>query len=457
MDLERGTPMRPDAIFRIYSMTKPITSVALLMLLEEGKIALDDPVSRYIPGFAKLGVFAGGNLANGFLSAPATRPMKVVDLMRHTSGLTYDFLARTNLDAAYMKLGVAQPGTEGGLTAMIAQLELLPLEFSPGDSWNYSVANDVLGYLVEKISGQSFGDFVRSRVLGPLRMTDTDFFVPAEKLDRFASCYYVKAGKLLIYDDGQKSSYAAPPKLESGGGGLAGTASDYLRFCRMLLGGGALDGVRLLSPKTIALMTMNHLPGGREMTQMMPNTATFNESGYAGVGYGLGVGVTVNLAHAALPGTVGEYSWGGAAGTYFFCDPKEDMAVVFMTQVLRPSASACGAICALWSIARWRKASPDAGKFRHCQLDRPLRGGNARPRPERAGTWWGTLFSQLVLCLAEQRDRIARCPSQRRQGEKYQPGFHHWKIAGHFDKRRRSRPPGRDDGALRRRRYDIRP
>ena len=137
-----------------------------------------------------------------------------------------------------------------------------------------------------------------------------------------------------MYDDGQKSSYAAPPKLESGGGGLAGTAGDYLRFCRMLLGGGALEDVRLLSPKTVALMTMNHLPGGREMTQMMPNTATFNESGYAGVGFGLGVGVTINLAHAALPGTVGEYSWGGAAATYFFCDPKEELAVVFMTQVL---------------------------------------------------------------------------------------------------------------------------
>jgi CubicO group peptidase (beta-lactamase class C family) len=339
MDLERNTAMREDAIFRIYSMTKPITSVALLMLLEEGKIAFDDPVHRYIPGFAKLGVFAGGNLTNGFLSAPAGRPMKVLDLMRHTSGLTYDFLARTNLDAAYSKLGVAQPHTEGGLPAMIAQLEQLPLEFSPGEAWNYSVATDVLGYLVEKISGQSFADFVRGRILRPLGMNDTDFFVPAEKRARFASCYYAKAGKLLIYDDGQKSSYATPPKLESGGGGLASTAGDYLRFCRMLLGGGALAGengdtVRLLSPKTVSLMTMNQLPGGREMTEMMPSTATFNETGYAGVGFGLGVAVTVNLAHAALPGTVGEYSWGGAASTYFFCDPREELAVVFMTQVL---------------------------------------------------------------------------------------------------------------------------
>jgi len=339
MDRERGTALRADAIFRIYSMTKPITSVALLMLLEEGKIALDDPVHRYIPGFAKLGVFAGGNLAGGFLTAPPAKPMKVVDLMRHTAGLTYGFLTRTNLDAAYAKLGVAEPHTEGGLAAMIAQLEQLPLEFAPGAAWNYSVAADVLGYLVETISGQTFADFVRGQILKPLGMRDTDFYVPPEKQDRFASCYYAKAGKLVIQDDCRKSTYAAPPKLESGGGGLVGTAGDYLRFCRMLLGGGALagengDSVRLLSPKTVALMTMNHLPGGREMTQMMPSTATFNETGYAGVGFGLGVGVTVDLVHTGLPGTVGEYSWGGAAGTYFFCDPKEDMAVVFMTQVL---------------------------------------------------------------------------------------------------------------------------
>jgi len=333
-DLERGTAMREDAIFRIYSMTKPVTSVALLLLLEEGKLALDDFVHRYIPGFEHLAVFSGGNLDVGFLSQPAARPMKVIDLMRHTAGLTYGFLGRTNLDAAYAKLKVAETDTMGGLPAMIAQLERLPLEFSPGTAWNYSVATDVLGYLVEKISGQSFGDFVRQRILTPLGMTDTDFHVPAEKQSRLASCYYAKAGKLLLYDDGQKSSYAQPPALESGGGGLAGTAADYLRFCRMLLGGGALDGVRLLSPKTVSLMTMNHLPGGREMTELMPSTTMFNESGYSGVGYGLGVAVTVNLRHAGLPGTVGEYSWGGAAGTYFFCDPKEDLAVVFMTQVL---------------------------------------------------------------------------------------------------------------------------
>ncbi len=333
-DLERNTPMRQDAIFRLYSMTKPITSVAALMLMEEGRLGLDDFVHRTIPGFEHLAVFGGGNLDSGFLSQPAARPMKVIDLMRHTSGLTYGFIGRTNLDAAYAKLKLAEPDTMGGLPAMIAQLEQLPLEFSPGTAWNYSVATDVVGYLVEKLSGQSFGDFVRSRILTPLGMNDTDFYVLSEKQARLASCYYAKAGKLLLYDDGRKSTYANPPALESGGGGLAGTAADYLRFCRMLLGGGALDGARLLSPKTVALMTMNQLPGGKEMTELMPSTTMFNESGYSGVGFGLGVAVTTNLRHTGLPGTVGEYGWGGAAGTYFFCDPKEDLAVVFMTQVL---------------------------------------------------------------------------------------------------------------------------
>ena len=334
IDLARGRAMRADAIFRIYSMTKPITAVALLMLLEQGKVALDDPVHRYIPGFENLRVTAGGNLADGFVTEPSPRPMKIVDLMRHTSGLTYGILNRTELDAAYRKLGVAEMNTEGGLAAMIAQLERLPLEFAPGSTWNYSVSSDVLGYVVERISGIGFADFIRRHILTPLAMHDTDFQVAAGKRERLATCYYAQAGKLIIYDDAERSTFFEAPKLESGGGGLCGTAADYLRFCRMLLGGGALDGVRLLSPKTVALMTMNHLPENREMTDMMPVTASFNEAGYSGVGFGLGVAVTVDLAHAALPGTVGEYSWGGAASTYFFADPKEDMAVVFMTQVL---------------------------------------------------------------------------------------------------------------------------
>jgi CubicO group peptidase (beta-lactamase class C family) len=333
IDLARGTAMREDAIFRIYSMTKPITSVALLMLLEEGKVALDDPVCRFIPGFGGLGVFAGG-AEGSFTTRPPSRPMLVIDLLRHTSGLTYDFMNRTPVDAAYRKHTIGAANTAGGLAGMIAQLEKLPLEFSPGEAWNYSLSTDVVGYLVELISGQRFGDFMRSRILRPLGMTDTDFFVPEEKRGRFAACYVAKEGRLDLYDDSQTTMFGAPPKLESGGGGLVSTGHDYLRFCRMMLGKGELDGVRLLSPKTVALMTMNHLPGGKQMTEMMASTAMFNETGYSGVGFGLGVSVTLDLAAARLPGSVGEYAWGGAAATAFFIDPKEDMAVIFMTQVL---------------------------------------------------------------------------------------------------------------------------
>ncbi len=318
IDRERGTAMRRDAIFRIYSMTKPLTSAAVMMLLEDGKVALDDPLHRYFPGFDKAG----------------PRAMTVLDLLRHTSGLTYGFHNRTPLDAAYRAQGIGEANTPGGLTAMMAALEKLPLEFPPGETWNYSVSTDVLGALVEKISGITFGDFLRTRILTPLGMTDTDFFVPPAKRDRFASCYQAQGGKLVLQDDGQASTFAKPPLLESGGGGLCGTADDYLRFCRMILDGGALDGSRILSPKSVALMTMNHLPGGRDMTQMMPITGMFDESGYSGVGFGLGFQVMQSPARAALPGTVGEVAWGGAASTYFFIDPKEDMCVVFMTQVL---------------------------------------------------------------------------------------------------------------------------
>jgi CubicO group peptidase (beta-lactamase class C family) len=332
-DIASQAPMREDAIFRIFSMTKPITAVALLMLMEEGRIALDDAVARFIPGFGDLRLYAGGLLGN-FLTAPSPKPMKVVDLLRHTSGLTYGILNRTSLDAAYRTLKVGEPGMEGGMKGLIGTLEKLPLEFAPGEMWNYSVGLDVAAYLVELISGKRFSEFLSERILGPLGMTDTDFVVPEAKRDRFTTCYYARGAELAVFDDVRNSAYWQPPSLECGGLGLVSTAGDYMRFCRMLLNGGALGDTRLLGPKTVELMTINHLPGGREMTDMMASTAAFNESGYAGVGFGLSVAVTQNVARTGLPGTVGEYSWGGAAGTYFFNDPKEDMAVVFMSQVL---------------------------------------------------------------------------------------------------------------------------
>ncbi|MBI1179212.1 MAG: serine hydrolase [Alphaproteobacteria bacterium] len=335
MDMERGKPVREDTIFRIYSMSKPITAVALLMLVEEGWIGLDDEVTVHIPAWKDLGVFAGG-VPGAFLTMPPRRPMRVIDLFTHTAGLTYGFLARSNVDAAYRKRRIGEPAQEGGLAAMVEEMAKLPLEFSPGDHWNYSVSIDVLGYLVEKVSGMSFGEFLRTRLFEPLGMTDTHFHCPPEKLDRFASCYVAQPdGSLTLQDDARDSTYARPPALESGGGGLISTAHDYMRFCRMLLGGGTLDGVQILSPKTVALFSLNLLPGNRDMTEMGLAPALFNEAGYAGVGFSLGCGVTVDLAKTRLPGTVGEFFWGGAASTAFWVDPKEDLTVVFMTQVLQ--------------------------------------------------------------------------------------------------------------------------
>jgi CubicO group peptidase (beta-lactamase class C family) len=325
MDLARAAPIRADTIFRLYSMTKPITAVALLMLMEEGRIALDDPVAKFIPGFANL------KLQNG--QAPQ-RAMTVLDLLRHTSGLTYGFHNRTAIDAAYRAQRIGELDTEGGLAAMAGQLEKLPLEYSPGEAWIYSVATDVAGYLVELVSGKSFADFVRRQILAPLKMGDTDFMVAAEKRDRFSACYALKDGKLDLFDDPANSPWFSPPKLQSGGGGLVGTPMDYLRFCQMLLNKGELEGARLLSPKTVALMTVNHLPGGKDIAELSPADSAFTETGYHGIGFGLGLAVTLDPANTGIPGTRGEISWGGIASTTFFVDPAEKLIVIFMTQAI---------------------------------------------------------------------------------------------------------------------------
>ncbi len=339
-DRERNKPLKEDTLFRIYSMTKPITSVAFMMLVEDGRVALEEPVHRFIPAWKDLGVFAGG-VVGQFLTKPTSAPMRMVDLLRHTSGLTYGFQARTNVDAAYRKLGIghaqigagaAEPGLS--LEAAIEALAKVPLEFSPGTAFNYSVSTDVLGYLVQKISGQPFEDFLADRIFKPLGMTDTAFSVPEEKRSRFAACYALgQKGEVVLQDDPEKSAYLKPPHFVSGGGGLVGTAADYMKFCQMRLAGGkAPDGARLLGPKTVELMAMNHLPGGRELIDM--SVSLFTEAGNAGVGFGLGLAPTVNVARTMVAGSVGSYFWGGAASTTFWCDPKEDLAVVFMTQFM---------------------------------------------------------------------------------------------------------------------------
>ena len=331
MDIERQRRVEKDTIFRIYSMTKPITSMAFMMLVEQGLVSLDDEVQRFIPQWRDMGVYAGGSLGT-FRSRPTRAPMRMIDLLRHTSGLTYGFQQRTNVDAVYRKLRLGEVGGKVTLAAMVDALAQVPLEFSPGESWNYSVATDVVAYLVEKISGQPFAEFLRSRILQPLGMHDTDFHVPPDKASRLAACYVATGDGMRLQSDPQKTAYLHSPTFFSGGGGLVSTAGDYLRFCRMLLNQGALDGVRIVSPKTLELMTANHLPGGKELPDL--SVSLFSETAFAGVGFGLGFAVTVDPAKMLLPGTKGDFSWGGMASTYFWVDPREELIVIFMTQLM---------------------------------------------------------------------------------------------------------------------------
>jgi CubicO group peptidase (beta-lactamase class C family) len=333
-DVERGVALTADTVFRIYSMTKPVACVALMTLVEEGLIALDDPVAKHIPAWKDLGVFAAG--VDPFMTTPAARPMQVVDLMRHTSGLTYGFQNRTNVDAAYRKLKVEEMHGGHDLETFIGMLAKLPLEFSPGEAWNYSVSTDVVGYLVQKIAGKPLSQVLRERIFEPLKMVDTGFFVREDQRSRFGACYNATPkGGLKLQDDPETSPYLAPPALESGGGGLVSTAADYLRFTNMLVNGGELDGARILSPMTVRLMASNHLPGGKDLTEL--SRSLFSESTNAGVGFGLGFAVVFEPPKTLVPCSMGEFYWGGAASTAFWVDPVEKVTAIFMTQLLPSS------------------------------------------------------------------------------------------------------------------------
>jgi CubicO group peptidase (beta-lactamase class C family) len=337
LEIERRRPVTHDSVFRIYSMTKPITSVGLMMLYEQGRFQLDDPVHRFIPSWRDLRVFVGGNHP-AWKTTPVERPMTIRDLLSHTSGLTYGFMERTNVDAAYRKLGVADRTRSGyTLRDMVDTLAELPLEFSPGTRWNYSVSTDVVGHLIEVISGQRLDAYLREHVLQPLGMQDTAFVIADDQRTRFAANYERQAdGSLKLIDDPAKSVYREC-SFFSGGGGLVSTARDYFRFTTMMLGKGELDGIRLLGRKTVELMTTNHLPGGQELTQLA-QAGMFTETAYGGVGFGLGFSVMQSPARAQILGTPGEYAWGGAASTAFWIDPVEDLIVIFMTQLM-PSSS----------------------------------------------------------------------------------------------------------------------
>ncbi len=334
-DVEAGAPVTADTVYRIYSMTKPITSVALLSLYEEGRFQLDDPVSRHLGAFADLRVWEDGNPA-AYRTRTAEREMTVRDLLTHTSGLTYGFMGRHPLDALYRERGVERTEPGSTLETMVDRLGELPLLFSPGTRWSYSVATDVCGRLCEVLTGQSFDDVVRQRVLDPLGMVDTGFQVRPDQVERLAANYEATvAGGLRLVDPPGTSTYLAEPSFLSGGGGLVSTATDYLRFATALSRGGELDGVRVLGRRTVDFMTSNHLPGGGDLASM--GQRVFSETSYEGIGFGLGVSVVLDPAATQVLCSKGEFGWGGAASTVFWVDPVEDVVVVLLTQLLPSS------------------------------------------------------------------------------------------------------------------------
>jgi CubicO group peptidase (beta-lactamase class C family) len=332
-DVKRERRMAPDTIFRFYSMTKPLTSTAIMMLYEEGHFQLDDPITRYLPCFKDMRVHVGG--MHGKLdTVPAARDITFRDLLTHTSGLTYGFMEATPVDALYRDHGVDFQTSDKSLAEVVEIAADIPLIAQPGAEWNYSIATDVLGHLVAVISGMPFDQFLRERVTGPLGMVDTEFHLPPEKVSRFAANYTRGPhGRLLLVDDPEKSIFGKQRQICSGGGGLLSTAGDYLRFCQMMLNKGELDGVRLLGRKTVELMTTNHLRG--DMADM--GQPRFSETSFYGVGFGLGFSIMLDPAKAEILGSPGEFAWGGAASTAFWIDPVEDMAVLLLTQLMPSS------------------------------------------------------------------------------------------------------------------------
>ena len=339
-DLERSVPVQEDTIWRIYSMTKPITGVALMSLYERGMFQLSDPVTRFIPQWRGLKVRERSEDGSERLADPQ-RPMTVRDLMMHMSGLGFagrptlqELFSAQNAEANRGFVPGLRRGPDATLEGMVEQYAGYPLEFHPGTRWFYSVSTDVCGRLVEIISGQRFDDYLRDTLFEPLGMSDTGFVVPDQKVGRFAACYRRNASKkLVLADDPQSSGYRQEPSFLSGGGGLVSTTTDYLRFCQMLLSGGELDGVRILGRKTVELMTSNHLPDDGDL-QSFAMPGGYGEVGFAGVGFGLTVAVAKAPTATQVIGSPGEYMWGGAASTIFWVDPAEDLTVVFMTQLL---------------------------------------------------------------------------------------------------------------------------
>ena len=332
-DVEGRQRLETGHLMRFYSMTKPVTSVATMMLYEQGRFQLDDPVSRYLPALGDLRVYVSGE-GDGMESEPARRPVTVHQLLTHTAGFTYGIDNDHPVSRLYRNRRTDFYPADGPLHEVISRLARIPLVHHPGERWNYGVATDVLGHLVEVVSGQSLDRFFAEHILGPLGMVDTAFQVPEEKRERLARLYGPsKSGGLTLLEPSGVSPYFEHVSTLAGGAGLISTLGDYFRFTEMLRRGGELEGVRLLGRKTVQYMTLNHLPG--DLAAMGQDT--FNETTYAGIGFGLGFAVVVNPARAQVLTSEGEYYWGGAASTAFWIDPVEDLTVIFLTQLLPSS------------------------------------------------------------------------------------------------------------------------
>jgi len=338
-DREAGTPVAPDTLWRIYSMTKPITSVAAMMLWEEGRFELTDEISRWLPEFADVKVYDKGSIQKPYL-VPAIEPIRIWHLLTHTAGLTYGFLQTSVVDGIYRQAGWELAPPSGiDLATACRQFATLPLLYQPGTAWGYSVATDVLGRLVEVVSGQTLEDFFLQRILGPLKMTDTVWSVNEEQAPRLAALYAPnpKGGSAVRFDQlGQLAHHR--PELFAGGAGLISSAADYHRFTQMLLNEGELDGVRLLGPRTVRFMTRNHLPHGKDLGAL--STGGFAETSFEGVGFGLGFAVIEDPVPNHTPGTEGSYYWGGAASTFFWIDPTEELTAMLYAQLMPSSTYA---------------------------------------------------------------------------------------------------------------------
>ena len=335
-DKEAGRAVEPDTIFRIYSMTKPVTSVAAMMLWEEGALELNDPISKWLPEFADMRVYVAGSAAKP-VTVPATEPVRVWHLLTHTAGLTYGFHHVHVTDEIYRNAGFEFGNPRGfDLAQCVETWAALPLAFNPGSEWLYSVATDMLGRLVEVVSGQPLDRFFADRIFAPLGMSDTGFHVEPDRQDRLAALYAVSPGAPAPFRyDLLGDVVRKEPQWFSGGGGLASTTRDYTRFTWMLLRGGELEGQRLLSPRTVRYMTRNHLPGNQDLQQF--GRPLYAETRYDGIGFGLGFAVNVDAAAGKIITSEGEFNWGGLASTSFWVDPVEDMSVVFMTQLVPSS------------------------------------------------------------------------------------------------------------------------